>query len=171
MAVASYPKLLPKPKGNNPRLGVRPPRRAWWLREVVTDALFLADGSNAIAEADVEKDDIEHLFPGHAAMFGEPLVSVLKAASSGYMNDEEAMPSEQTAALRALLACPDGTCEWAQEAIDYLLAAGCYGDDGVTLPCVTEALKKKDYNKAVVGALLPRTDLDKVRRRPCRHVA
>ena len=99
--VTSYPQLLPPLQGGA-RYGVLPPRPASW-RRTANGAFFLANDVNAIPAAKVEMANIDELFPGHAEIFGEPVSSVLNAASSGFINDWEAHSSEQVFALRALM--------------------------------------------------------------------
>ena len=51
---------------------------------------------------------------------------VLGAATSGYMNDFEALPQEQVSALRLLMQTSEEACSWADDAVEYLVRAGCY---------------------------------------------
>ena len=159
--VAEYPKMLPPPRGD-PRFGILPPRRAFWRRTAGGD-YFLADELNAIPADRVQKDDLEQLFPGHAELFTDVVTTVLRAASSGCMNDWEAVASEQVAALRLLIDCSPAECSWAADAVEYLVQAGCYADDNSTMPCVVEELKKPEYDRTLIGKMLTRTNVDRVR--------
>ena len=156
--------LLPPTQPNN-RLGVLPPRRACWRRTIATPVrFFLCDESNAIPADKVQKEDIEALFPKHAELFDSVVALVLGAAASGFMNDLEALPQEQVKALRLLMQSTPAQCSWAADAVEFLISAGCYADDSLTLPCVVEVLKNTECDKALVRKLLTRTNVDKVRR-------
>ena len=119
--------LLPlAQEGDHPGLQ-RPPRGATWRRTIEEPPqFFVANEFNAIAAANVRHDDLDELFPGHAVLY-DPIVSkVLGAATSGYMNDFEALPQEQVSALRLLMQTSEETCSWADDAVEYLVRAGCY---------------------------------------------
>eukprot|EP00966_Prymnesium_polylepis_P015130 349471-Prymnesium_polylepis.1 len=107
--------------------------------------------------------NMEEMFPEHEVMFGGPVTNVLNAASSGVINDWEATFTEQVAAIRALIISPPRKCEWAADAVKYLLDAGCCADDNHSTPCVIEELKKPEPDKELVAMLLRRTNLDRVR--------
>lgn len=153
------------PTQPNIRFGVMPPRRLFWRRTWATpERTFLCDGSNAIPADKVQKDDIEDLFPRHAQLFDPVVALVLGAAASGFMNDFEAIAQEQVKALRLLLKSTPAQCSWAEDAVEFLINAGCYADDSHTLPCVVEVLKNAECDKVLVRKLITRTNVDKVRR-------
>jgi hypothetical protein len=160
--VDSYPALLPVPTRG--QFTLRPVRGAQW-RRTATGEFFVADDDNAIPAADVQMEDVNVLFPGHADLFPPVVATVLAAAASGFMNDYEALPQEQVDALRLLIACPRGVCPWASDAVDFLINADCYADDTEGLPAVVEELKKGEYKEELVRELLCRTDVDRVRKR------
>ena len=160
--VTSYPQLLPPLQGGE-RYGVMPPRFASW-RRTADGAFFLANDVNAIPAAKVEMANIDELFPGHAEIFGEAVSGVLYAASSGFINDWEAHSSEQVFALRAMMLSPHSKCEWAADALKYLLDAGCFADDNSSTPCVIEELKMPRPDKELIAVLLARTNIDRVLR-------
>ena len=99
--------LLPlEQESDNPFL-LRPPRGATWRRtNSDPPQFFIANEFNAIAAANVRRDDLDELFPGHAELFDSVVSKVLGAANSGYMNDYEALPQEQVSALRLLMHRP-----------------------------------------------------------------
>jgi len=161
--VDAYPVGLLPPTQPNIRLGVLPPRRAFWRRTIAAPVrTYLCDESNAIPADKVQKDNIEALFPGHAELFDPVVAQVLGAAASGFMNDWEALPQEQVKALRLLMQSTPAQCSWAADAVEFLISAGCYADDSLTLPCVVEVLKNTECDKALVQKLLTRTNVDKV---------
>ena len=59
---------------------------------------------------------------------------------------------------------PPGKCEWAADALKYLLDAGCFADDNFSTPCVIEELKMPRPDKELIAVLLARTNLDRVLR-------
>ena len=119
--------LLPlEQESDNPFL-LRPPRGATWRRtNSDPPQFFIANEFNAIAAANVRRDDLDELFPGHAELFDSVVSKVLGAANSGYMNDYEALPQEQVSALRLLMQTSKELCSWADDAVEYLIQSGCY---------------------------------------------
>jgi hypothetical protein len=120
---SAYPEFLPPPD-DDPLFEKQFTRLSW--RRTAGGEYYLADGSSAIAADRVEQGGMDHLFPRHAELFPEVVTTVLRAASSGFMNHYEAAASDQVRALCHLMASPPAYCSWAADAVEYLKEAGCY---------------------------------------------
>jgi hypothetical protein len=123
-----FPELLPPPDGD-PIYGKWPIHWASW-RMNAAGVCFLATDCTALPADKVDKDDLDDLFPGYEVFFPPVVSKVLQAASgAGVMNHWMVSPIEEIQAQRLLSAHSVAECEWAADAVAYLIESGCYTED------------------------------------------